>query len=165
MFAGLSNWSWRGNGKVFRKLSFKGRCAVTPNDPKLSDSGVRRGTCMVGGKAAAEAGAVTHGAVRCSAWLGDLFTAELATDKVKGDGMGKLVRATGSGDAAEVVRPMKLIVRDITGLAGNPALSLPRDKLEQKLIVLQNRLLASGREQRSDTIRKPDSVGFVIGRN
>ncbi len=31
-------------------------------DLKLSDSGVRRGTCMVGGKAA-EAGAVTHGAV------------------------------------------------------------------------------------------------------
>ena len=44
--------------------------AATPNDPKLSDRGVRRGTCMVGGKAAAEAGAVTHGAVRCSAWLG-----------------------------------------------------------------------------------------------
>ena len=43
----------------------------TPNDPKLSDRGVRRGTCMAGGKAAAEAGAVTHGAVRCSAWLGD----------------------------------------------------------------------------------------------
>jgi len=42
-----------------------------PNDPKLSDSGVRRGTCMVGGKAAVEACAVTHGAVRCSAWLGD----------------------------------------------------------------------------------------------
>ena len=37
---------------------------ATPNDPKLSDRGVRRGTCMVGGKAAAEAGAVTHGAVR-----------------------------------------------------------------------------------------------------
>ena len=47
-----------------------GRGARTPNDPKLSDSGVRRGTCMVGGKAEAEAGAVTHGAVRCSAWLG-----------------------------------------------------------------------------------------------
>ena len=44
----------------------------TSNDPKLSDRGVRRGTCMVGGKAAAEAGAVTHGAVRCSAWLGDI---------------------------------------------------------------------------------------------
>ena len=44
--------------------------AATPNDPKLSDRGVRRGTCMAGGKAAAEAGAVTHGAVRCSAWLG-----------------------------------------------------------------------------------------------
>ena len=47
-----------------------GRGARTPNDPKLSDSGVRRGTCAVGGKAAVEAGAVTHGAVRCSAWLG-----------------------------------------------------------------------------------------------
>ena len=44
-----------------------------PNDPKLSDRGVRRGTCTVGGKAAAEAGAVTHGAVRCSAWLGDFI--------------------------------------------------------------------------------------------
>jgi len=44
---------------------------MTPNDPKLSDSGVRRGTCTAGGKAAVEAGAVTHGAVRCSAWLGD----------------------------------------------------------------------------------------------
>ena len=43
---------------------------ATPNDPKLSDRGVRRGTCTVGGKAAEEAGAVTHGAVRCSAWLG-----------------------------------------------------------------------------------------------
>jgi len=40
-----------------------------PNDLKLSDRGVRRGTCMAGGKAAAEAGAVTHGAVRCSPWL------------------------------------------------------------------------------------------------
>ena len=33
------------------------------HDPKLSDRGVRRGTCTVGGKAAAEAGAVTHGAI------------------------------------------------------------------------------------------------------
>lgn len=41
------------------------------NDPKLCDRGVRRGTCMVGGKAAVEAGAVTRGAVRCSAWFGD----------------------------------------------------------------------------------------------
>ena len=47
-----------------------GRRRATPNDPKLSDGGVRRGTCMVGGKAAVEAGAVTHGAVRFSAWLG-----------------------------------------------------------------------------------------------
>ena len=51
-----------------------------PNDPKLSDSGVRRGTCMVGGKAAVEAGAVTHGAVRCSAWLGSLRILENSRD-------------------------------------------------------------------------------------
>ena len=44
-----------------------------PNDPKLSDRGARRGTCTAGGKAAAEAGAVTCGAVRCSAWLGRRF--------------------------------------------------------------------------------------------
>src|SRR5712671_3939721 len=49
--------------------SVLGKGVESPNDPKLSDLGVRRGTCMVGGKAAAEAGAVTHGAVRCSAWL------------------------------------------------------------------------------------------------
>jgi hypothetical protein len=35
------------------------------HDPKLSDGGVRRGTCMASGKAAVEAGAVTRGAVRC----------------------------------------------------------------------------------------------------
>ena len=35
-----------------------------------SEIRVLRGTCVVGGKAAAEAGAVTHAAVRCSAWLG-----------------------------------------------------------------------------------------------
>jgi len=46
--------------------------AESPNDPKLSDRGARRGTCMAGGKAAVEAGAVTCGAVRCSAWLGDV---------------------------------------------------------------------------------------------
>ena len=40
------------------------RRAEAPNDLKLSDSGGRRGTCTVGGKAAVEAGAVTHGAVR-----------------------------------------------------------------------------------------------------
>ena len=50
--------------------------AETPNDPKLSDGGVRRGTCTAGGKAAVEAGAVTHGAVRCSAWLGDMVGLE-----------------------------------------------------------------------------------------
>ena len=59
---------------------------ATPNDPKLSDRGVRRGTCMVGGKAVAEAGAVTHGAVRCSAWLGDsVITVETVEKKDDGD--------------------------------------------------------------------------------
>ena len=43
---------------------------MRPNDPKLSDGGGWRDPCMVGGKAAAEARAVTAGAVRCSAWLG-----------------------------------------------------------------------------------------------
>jgi len=32
---------------------------------------------MVGGKAAVEAGAVTHGAVRCSAWLNEAAKAAL----------------------------------------------------------------------------------------
>ena len=41
-----------------------------PNDPKLSDGGGWRGPCMAGGKAAAEARAVTAVAVHCSAWLG-----------------------------------------------------------------------------------------------
>ncbi len=46
---------------------------------------------MVGGKAAAEAGAVTHGAVRCSAWLGARLDSEqtakknLETPKLAGD--------------------------------------------------------------------------------
>ena len=56
--------------KSGRKVLLNTTRVAKPNDPKLSDSGVRRGTCMVGGKAVAEAGAVTHGAVRCSAWLG-----------------------------------------------------------------------------------------------
>ena len=42
---------------------------MMPNDPKLSDSGVRRGTCMAGRKAAVEAGAVTAAPVRWSARL------------------------------------------------------------------------------------------------
>ena len=41
-----------------------------PNDPKLSDGRGWRGPCMAGGKAAAEARAVTATPVRCSAWLG-----------------------------------------------------------------------------------------------
>src|SRR5262249_53582282 len=43
---------------------------MSPNDRKLSDTPERRGTCVVGGKAAVEAGAVTRRCVRCSAWLG-----------------------------------------------------------------------------------------------
>ncbi len=43
---------------------------MTPNGPKLSDTPERRGTCVVGGKVAVEAGAVTRRRVRCSAWLG-----------------------------------------------------------------------------------------------
>ena len=68
--------------KDINNFSFHGRAAQSPNDPKLSDRGVRRGTCMVGGKAAAEAGAVTHGAVRCSAWLGVAVILEWASQSV-----------------------------------------------------------------------------------
>ena len=49
---------------------FQRRAIETANDPKLSDGGGWRGPCMAGGKAAAEARAVTAVAVRCSAWLG-----------------------------------------------------------------------------------------------
>ena len=49
------------------QLISHGRRAQSPNDLKLSDSGVRRGSCAVGLRGAAT---VTHGAVRCSAWLG-----------------------------------------------------------------------------------------------
>jgi hypothetical protein len=58
------------SGQALEQESLDRMRVATPNDLKLSDCGGRRGTCMVGGKAAAEAGAVTHGAVRCSAWLG-----------------------------------------------------------------------------------------------
>ena len=53
-------------------LGFHTMRAKSPNDPKLSDGGGWRGPCMAGGKAAAEARAVTAVAVRCSAWLGDV---------------------------------------------------------------------------------------------
>ena len=52
-----------------------------PNDPKLSDRGARRGTCAVGERRRPEAGAVTCGAVRCSAWLG---VRRIVLDVVKG---------------------------------------------------------------------------------
>ena len=63
-----------------------GRCAESPNDPKLSDGGAWRGSCEGGAKKEAAdvrqrwlgvktpkleiAATVTRGAVRCSAWLG-----------------------------------------------------------------------------------------------
>ena len=47
-----------------RRWNWYGDQRHEANDLKLSDSGVRRGTCMVGGKVAVEAGAVTCGAVR-----------------------------------------------------------------------------------------------------
>ena len=87
---------------------------VTPNDPKLSDRGARRGTCMVGGKAAAEAGAVTCGAVRCSAWLGVTLlgkTAQTTTGqkresalrmKLREDQNGRLVEAGETTEAGKL---------------------------------------------------------------
>ena len=43
--------------------------AQSPNDPKLSDGGGRRDACAAGSSGA---GGVTTGAVRWSAWLGDV---------------------------------------------------------------------------------------------
>jgi hypothetical protein len=60
---------WGAAAKKCFQDSVHGRNVATPNDPKLSDRGARRGGCTVGGKAVAEAAAVTCGAVRCSAWL------------------------------------------------------------------------------------------------
>ncbi len=58
-------------GKSGNQMTFVcGSNVETPNDPKLSDTPERRGACVVGGKAAVEAGAVTRRRVRCSAWLG-----------------------------------------------------------------------------------------------
>ena len=65
-----------------KRASLNGKRGVSPNDPKLSDRGVRRGTCMVGGKVAVEAGAVTCGAVRCSAWLGALVVIGVGVEDV-----------------------------------------------------------------------------------
>ncbi len=45
---------------------------ATPNDPKLSDGGGWRAGCTVGARRRPEAASVTAGAVRCSAWLGDV---------------------------------------------------------------------------------------------
>ena len=55
----------------FRKnAGQKGRVRATANDPKLSDCGGWRDSCAAGLRGA---GAVTPGAVRCSAWLGAVF--------------------------------------------------------------------------------------------
>ena len=66
-------WSLGGGielGMSFEALIARGRCAKASNDPKLSDGRGWRGPCKAGGKAAAEARAVTATPVRCSAWLG-----------------------------------------------------------------------------------------------
>ena len=52
---------------------------MTPNDLKLSDWPARRGPCAVGERRRPEAGAVTRGPVRCSAWLGVI---RLGTDSL-----------------------------------------------------------------------------------
>ena len=61
-----------------QKHPLKSEREMTPNDLKLSDRGARRTTCVVCGKAEAEAGSVTCGTVRCSAWLGVAVISVLA---------------------------------------------------------------------------------------
>ena len=55
------------SGQALEQESLDRMRVATPNDPKLSDCGGRRGSCAAGLRGA---GAVTPGAVRCSAWLG-----------------------------------------------------------------------------------------------
>ena len=59
---------------------------ATPNDLKLSDCGGRRSLCgkVAGGERSEAVGAqaVTPGAVRCSAWLGDGIVVESALKNV-----------------------------------------------------------------------------------
>ena len=54
------------------RASVQGTCGNAPNDPKLSDGGGWRDGCAVGERRRQEAASVTAGAVRCSAWLGDV---------------------------------------------------------------------------------------------
>ena len=74
--------------KSGRKVSLNTTRVATPNDPKLSDGGAWRGSCEGGAQREATdveqrhdrtgrvqariAATVTRGAVRCSAWLGDV---------------------------------------------------------------------------------------------
>ena len=87
------------------------RRSKSPNDPKLSDGGGRRDCCAgEGGEGAKaeEAAGVTPGAVRCSAWLGDVefrkIVKELASMKY-----GDAVRALGS-DVVESVTAQGFVV-------------------------------------------------------
>ena len=57
---------------VLVRLSLLGTRVATPNDPKLSDGEGWRAGCVVGERRRQEAASVTAGAVRCSAWLGDV---------------------------------------------------------------------------------------------
>ena len=66
------------SGKESECVRSHGTGAKSPNDPKLSDGGGWRAGCTAGGKAAAEAASVTAGAVRCSAWLGDVGSGFIA---------------------------------------------------------------------------------------
>ena len=94
----------------------RNRCARAPNDPKLSDRGARRGTCTVGGKAAVEAGAVTCGAVRCSAWLGarldsvETWRKSLGTVELAGDSRMTGNRKVELGESMELPETKRLAV-------------------------------------------------------
>src|SRR5439155_12808054 len=97
--------------------AFSWQRAKSANDPKLSDRGVRRGTCMAGGKAAAEAGAVTHGAVRCSAWLGRFIWFWVRLDEFTND----LHNAFRGIDCAFIAIPPSSKRLPVSGKGLNPA--------------------------------------------
>ena len=94
---GRSYWKAPGNARRFPWRE------ETPNDPNLSNRGVRRGACMVGGKAAAEAGAVAQGAVGCSAF-GDSGGMLIEQNQNNGETPNRKHRNSGTGDADSEAR-------------------------------------------------------------
>ena len=132
----------------------------TPNDPKLSDSGVRRGTCMAGGKAAVEAGAVTHGAVRCSAWLGVMVECR-SVSALKSFNLG-----FGFGEAESCLFTMELDGSDLLVGVGRQTLNFRRHLGRQfNSVVLKKGIQLAFDAAKVDALACEQGTGASIVKN